>query len=54
MYNRYAILLYTYKIIHDDNILEDILFEKDFIILEKKYYLADIRYLNTNYFLYLY
>lgn len=36
---------------HDDKVLEDALFEKDFIIPEKKYYLANAGYHNTNYLL---
>lgn len=34
--------------------MEDALFDKYFIILNKKYYLTDGKYYNTNYFLYLY
>lgn len=34
--------------------MEDALFKKDFIILKKKFYLADTRYHNINYLLYLY
>ena len=36
---------------HDDKVLKDILFEKDFIIPEKKFYLTDTGYHNTNYLL---
>lgn len=39
---------------YNNNILKDILFKKDFIILEKKNYLVNAGYYNTNYFLYPY
>ena len=38
-------------LVHDDKVLEDALFDKDFIIPKKKYYLANIGYHNTGYFL---
>ena len=39
---------------HDDKVLKDTLFEKDFIIPEKNFYLADTGYHNSNYLLYPY
>lgn len=39
---------------HDDKVLEDTLFEKDFMILENKYFLVDAKYHNTDYLLYPY
>lgn len=39
---------------YDDRILEDALFDKNFMIPNKKYYLVDARYYNTNYLLYSY
>lgn len=35
----------------DEKVLGNVLFNKNFIILEKKHYLADARYHNTNYLL---
>lgn len=34
--------------------MEDVLFDKNFMILNKKYYLVDARYHNTDYLLYPY
>lgn len=42
------------KWVYNNKLLKDILFIKNFIILEKKYYLVDAGYYNTNYFLYFY
>lgn len=39
---------------HDDKVLEDALFDKNFMIPNKKYYLADAEYHNTDYLLYPY
>lgn len=39
---------------YDDKVLKDALFNKNFMILYKKYYLANARYYNINYLLYLY
>lgn len=39
---------------HNNWILEDILFNKNFRIPNKKYYLANVGYYNIDYFLYLY
>ena len=39
---------------HDDRVFEDTLFNKDFRISNRKYYLADVRYYNTDYLFYLY
>lgn len=36
---------------HDDNVLEDALFDKGFQILDKRHYLADTGYHNTDYLL---
>lgn len=36
---------------HDDKVLEDTLFIKDFEILNGKYYLTDARYYNIDYLL---
>ena len=52
----YTILLCTVLagwegLAQDDKVLEDTLFKKDFIILEKKFYLANAGYHNTNYLL---
>lgn len=40
--------------IYNDQILHNILFNKDFYISNKKYYLANTRYHNIDYFLYFY
>lgn len=39
---------------YDEKILKNMLFNKDFKILNRKYYLTDIRYYNIYYFLYSY
>lgn len=39
---------------HGNKVLENALFNKNYIILEKKYYWADARYHDTNYLLCLY
>ncbi len=39
---------------YDDKMLEDTLFTKDFKISNRKYFLADARYYNTDYLLYSY
>ena len=41
-------------LVHDSRMLEDALFTRDFKISNRKYYLADARYHNTDYFLYFY
>lgn len=50
----YYILASWEESVHNDRILEDTLFIKDFKIFDKKYYLIDIKYYNINYFLYSY
>lgn len=40
--------------VYNDHVLEDAFFHKNFTILDKKYYLANAGYYNTNYLLYLY
>lgn len=42
------------RLIYNNKVLEDALFNKNFIISEKKFCLADARYHNTNYLLYPY
>lgn len=40
--------------IHNNQILKDVLFNKDFCVLNQKYYLANARYHNTSYLFYPY
>lgn len=46
---KYARLILK-KLAHDNKILENKLFTNDFNILNKKYYLANAKYHNINYF----
>lgn len=39
---------------HDDRVLKDALFTRNFKIPNKKYYLTNVEYYNIDYFLYLY
>lgn len=48
------ILIRWQRLVYDENFLKNFLFDKNLINLEKKYYLVDTKYYNTNYLLYEY
>lgn len=50
----YYILAVWKKLVDNNRVLENLLFINDFKILDKKYYLTNIRYYNINNHLYLY
>lgn len=46
------ILVDQEKLVYDNKVLKDISFIKDFKILDKKYYLVNIKYYNIDYLFY--
>lgn len=50
MLDIFYIWLYITKLIYNDLILKDVLFSKNFHLFNKKYYFANARYNNIEYF----